>query len=282
MERDFKKGVCGMDHCVKRGTYKAVFSDIDGTLLNTSHKIPERTRKKIKELQAEGVPFTLVSARMPKGMEEIRDELGAKSPMVCYSGALVVDEAKNSVYSTFLSSDMAKKVYHMVKEGGWEIVLNLYSNDHWYVEDLNDDWVKGEMEITGIEAEECSFRMAEVYEEVHKILCMGERDEIKALEEKLISEFPDIRIYRSKDTYLEIMSMQASKSNAIRILEEKFQISREETIAFGDSHNDIDMLDYVGLGVAMGNADSEVKDAADIITDSNDQEGLRKVLELAF
>lgn len=271
-----------MDHCIKRGAYKAVFTDIDGTLLNTSHKIPKLTKKKVKELQASGVPVILVSARMPKGMEEIRDELGAKSPMVCYSGALVVDEAKRPLYSAFLPADVVKKLYHMMKGGKWNVVLNIYSNDNWYVEDLNNRWVKTEMEITGIEAEECSFQTEKVCQEVHKLLCMGEKEEIKALEEALISEFPDIRIYRSKDTYLEIMSMQASKSDAIRILEKRFRISRAETIAFGDSHNDIDMLDYAGLGVAMGNADIEVKEAADIITEINDREGLRKILELAF
>ena len=79
--------------------YKAVFSDIDGTLLNSKHQIPENTRKKIKQINQNGIPYVLVSARMPKGMTAIRAELEAKSPMICYSGALVVDEEDHPIYS---------------------------------------------------------------------------------------------------------------------------------------------------------------------------------------
>lgn len=267
---------------IDKGIYKAVFSDIDGTLLNSSHKIPELTGKKIQELQNKWIPFVLVSARMPKGMTGIRAELGSECPMICYSGALVVNGAMEPVYSEYLPEEIAKDLCDMIKMDSRNIVLNIYSNDCWYVENLTNPWIKIEMDITGICAEEVSFQSGDIYKEVHKLLCMGEKEEIKALEEKLIQQFPDIRIYRSKDTYLEIMSMQASKSNAIRILEEKFQISSDEVLAFGDSHNDIDMLEHAGLGVAMGNADDEVKAAADMVTDSNDQEGLRKILELAF
>ena len=70
--------------------YKAVFSDIDGTLLNSKHQIPESTKEKIKQINENGIPYVLVSARMPKGMTAIRAELGAKSPMICYSGALLL------------------------------------------------------------------------------------------------------------------------------------------------------------------------------------------------
>lgn len=96
-----------MAGCLEKGKYKAVFSDIDGTLLNTSHQIPEKTKNKIQKINQEGIPFVLVSARMPKGMTEIRKELGAKSPMICYSGALVVDENDKPLYSVSLKKDEA-------------------------------------------------------------------------------------------------------------------------------------------------------------------------------
>lgn len=271
-----------MNACIQKGKYKAIFSDIDGTLLNTSHKIPDQTKQKIRKLREQGVPFILVSARMPKGMEKIRDELDSKSPMICYSGALVVDEKKQPIYSAFLQSDLVRRILRIIKDGGWNISLNVYSNDHWYVEDLMDHWIVDEMKITGIAAEERLFRDEGLYEDVHKILCMGNADQIQILEKVLIGQFPNIRIYRSKDTYLEIMSMEASKSDAIQKLEGYFKICKDEIIAFGDSYNNIDMLSYAGLGVAMGNADDAVKKAADIIGRTNDEEGLRLVLEEAF
>lgn len=76
--------------------------------------------------------------------------------------------------------------------------------------------------------------------------------------------------------------MKASKSDALRQLEKYFQVDREEILAFGDGCNDVDMLEYAGLGVAMENADPAVKAAADLVTVSNDDEGLRKVLDALF
>ena len=130
--------------------------------------------------------------------------------------------------------------------------------------------------------QEVSFEDEEVYKEVHKVLCMGDKADIAALEQQLVKEFPQIRIYRSKDTYLEIMSMKASKSDAIHMLKDHFHVKQEETMAFGDNFNDIDMIRYAGLGVAMGNATDEVKEAADIITDINDNEGERQILDKYF
>lgn len=262
--------------------YKAIFSDIDGTLLNTKHQIPLNTKKKIQNINQHGIPYVLVSARMPKGMTAIREELGAKSPMICYSGALVVDEDDKPIYSVALRSESAEKLCQRIGEINPKISINIYSNDEWLVEDRKEYWVAQEMDITGVLAKEVSFQDEMVYQEVHKILCMGEKEDIKELEEKLVKEFPEIRIYKSKDTYLEIMSMKASKSDAVHMLEKYFGVKQEEIIAFGDGHNDIDMLEYAGLGVAMGNASDEVKEAADFVTDINDNEGVRQVLDQYF
>lgn len=271
-----------MAGCLEKGKYKAVFSDIDGTLLNTSHQIPEKTKNKIQKINQEGIPFVLVSARMPKGMTEIRKELGAKSPMICYSGALVVDENDKPLYSVSLKKDEAIELCKTIQKMDSDISINLYSNDRWMVQNLKEFWIDQEMKITGVRAEQVSFQDESIFEEVHKILCMGDAEKIASLEEKLWKEFPHVRVYRSKDTYLEIMSMKASKSDAVHMLEETFDVTKQEIIAFGDNFNDIDMIMYAGLGVAMGNGTDEVKKAADYITEKNDQEGLRKVLDLCF
>lgn len=262
--------------------YKAVFSDIDGTILNTSHQIPEKTKEKIVALHDQGIPFVLVSARMPKGMTAIRDELGGKNPMICYSGALVVDEDGKPIYSVALQTEEAKDLCKKIPEIAPDVSVNVYSNDNWMAEDLEEYWVDQEMKITGVQAEKVSFQDEKVMKEVHKILCMGPAESISLLEKKLQALFPGIRIYKSKDTYLEIMSMKASKSDAVHMLEKVFGVTREEIAAFGDGHNDIDMIEYAGLGVAMGNASQEVKDAADYVTDVNDREGLRQVLDQVF
>ena len=262
--------------------YKAVFSDIDGTLLNSKHQIPTATKNKIQQINKQGIPYVLVSARMPKGMTNIRAELGAKSPMICYSGALVVDEEDRSIYSVTISKEDAKNLCKRIQKININISISIYTNDEWLVEDKEEYWAAQESEITGVIPKEVAFEDEEVYQEVHKVLCMGDKEEIAKLEQQLVEEFPEIRIYRSKDTYLEIMSMKASKSDAIHMLKNHFNVDREEIMAFGDNFNDIDMLQYAGLGVAMGNASDEVKKAADIVTDINDNEGERQILDKYF
>lgn len=262
--------------------YKAVFSDIDGTLLNSKHQIPTATKNKIQQINQNGIPYVLVSARMPKGMTNIRAELGAKSPMICYSGALVVNEEDKPIYSVTISKEDAKNLCKKIQKINVNISISIYTNDEWLVENKEEYWAAQESEITGVIPKEVSFDDERVYKEVHKILCMGNKEEIAQLEQQLIKEFPEIRIYRSKDTYLEIMSMKASKSDAIHMLKNHFHVEREEIIAFGDNFNDIDMFQYAGLGVAMGNASDEVKQAADIVTDINDNEGERQILDQYF
>ena len=191
-------------------------------------------------------------------MTAIRAELGAKSPMICYSGALVVDEEDKPIYSVTISKEDAKNLCKKIQKINVNISISIYTNDEWLVENKEEYWAAQESEITGVIPKEVSFDDERVYKEVHKILCMGDKEEIAQLEQQLIKEFPGIRIYRSKDTYLEIMSMKASKSDAIH------------------------MLQYAGLGVAMGNAADEVKEAADIVTDINDNEGERQILDKYF
>lgn len=264
------------------GKYKAVFSDIDGTLLNASHRVPVRTRERIQQVNRQGIPFVLVSARMPDGMIGIQQELNIKSPMICYNGALILDEEKNPIYSASLDSKDAKEICAYIKKDMPDICINLYSNNNWMVEDLENEWVVQEMQITGVQAQEVSLEEKRSFVQIHKILCMGEVDHITFLEKALKEQYPKLRIYRSKDTYLEIMSIKAAKSVAIHQLGHRFGVAREEILAFGDEHNDKDMLIYAGCGVAMGNASKEVKEIADYVTEQNDKEGLRKVLDQCY
>ncbi|EFX92893.1 HAD superfamily hydrolase [Actinobacillus ureae] len=111
---------------------------------------------------------------------------------------------------------------------------------------------------------------------------MGEADEILRLETLLKSLFPQLSIHRSKAEYLEIMNSKATKSKAIRFMQQKLGITSEHIVAFGDNFNDLDMLQYVGFGVAMANAPDEIKAAASYVTASNNEDGIALVLNKLF
>ncbi|MDP4089537.1 MAG: HAD-IIB family hydrolase, partial [Bacillota bacterium] len=114
----------------------------------------------------------------------------------------------------------------------------------------------------------------------NKVMCMGEPGRIQELYGKVTGDkLNDLNIYPSKPTYLEIMPKEASKTSAIEFLCRRFDLQSTEIIAVGDNYNDVDMIKFAGLGVAMGNAPDPVKQSADAVTLSNDEDGVAVVIE---
>ncbi|WP_339324369.1 Cof-type HAD-IIB family hydrolase [Paenibacillus sp. FSL W8-0194] len=269
-------------------TYHMLCLDIDGTLLNSTHEISSGTKRAIRALSGD-VRVVLVSARMPKGIAFIHRELGLDTPIICYSGALVVETEEEGSYRALWNKTMTmaqiENIYRQAKLG--RIHSGFYKDDDWYVDSL-DEWALQERDIAKTDPAvidfEAMFRLpASSLHGAHKALCMGGADEIGALENSLKKQFAEeLAIYRSKPTYLEIMDRTVSKTLAIRFLQERWNVAREQVIAVGDNFNDMDMLEYAGLGVAMGNAPESVKNAADEVTLSNDDDGVAKVIEKYF
>ena len=262
------------------GKYKMVFSDIDGTLLDSTHEVRKNTKKKIKELENQGIPFILVSARMPEGIYTIQKAAGLESPIVAYSGGLVLDTDRKILKSNGMSQKKAEEITGYIREKWNNMCISIYSGSSWISFDDRDYWIKQEEDITTLKCIKGNFTdILEKDAEVHKIMCMGEPEKIAEIENILKVKHPELSVYRSKDTYLEIMDGRALKSNAVKVLCEVKNIPIEDTISFGDNYNDIDMLEATGMGIAMGNAPEEVKKHADKITLDNDSEGLLHMLE---
>ena len=260
--------------------YQIVFCDIDGTLLDSKHHISKNTGQKIRELVGSGVPFILVSARMPGAIRPIQRELGLEQPMICYSGSLILGEREDCIHSIGIGREKAVRVDAFIREGWPQICCSAYSHHDWIAHDLQDEWIVQEQQITSAAA--VKGPITDVIPpdgQVHKFLCMGEPGPIESLGKLLKEEFPELTVYRSKDTYLEIMDGSASKSGAIRHLCRDYGIPVDASVSFGDSFNDIDMLLATGVSFAMGNAPDEVKKQARFVTLDNDHEGVLKGLE---
>lgn len=256
--------------------YKMVFGDIDGTLLNSQHQISAKTMQAIHHISELGIPFILVSARSPSAMTSYMKQLGSEL-MVCYGGSLIVDDKLNTIYSVTLSEKDLSDLAHTLKDYA-HLSINHYSYEQWFSNNIENGWTKQESDITQLQP----LPTPTVLPVTHKILLIGEAEEIELLESKLRVQFPHLYIHRSKATYLEIMNKQASKANAIRIIQELHQIKTEEIIAFGDNFNDLDMIEYAGLGVAMANAPVEIQKKANYVTLSNDEDGVAVVLNQLF
>lgn len=257
--------------------YKAIFSDIDGTLLNSSHKISPLTEVEIKKVVEKNIPFVLVSARPPYAIKPFCEQLNLQYGMISYSGALILDHQFNPLYSVLIDNNDLLEVEKYLSNYE-NVSINYYSGVHWYCTDKNNNWVLQEEQITNLQAEKKTDNLVEV----HKILLMADPEIISEIEKNLKKITPQLSIHRSKDTYLEIMNKKATKSQAIQFMQELWNIPTEQIIAFGDNFNDLDMLEYVGLGIAMENAPQEIKQKAKKITASNNDDGIALALQQIF
>lgn len=260
--------------------FRAIFCDIDGTLLDSAHALRPATASRVREVHEAGTPFILVSARSPSGIFHIQERIGIKSPIVGYGGALVLDDERTPVHS--LDIDMRRVV--AMKErirADWPGVLGtVYCRDNWFVDDATHPKIVREAEITGAPACEIAPADLPARENVaHKIFCVGDPADILDMEARLSRENPDLAVIKSDPKYLEITNEKATKANALKYLCQAMRLSPAEVVAFGDNYNDVGMLECAGLGIAMQNAPDEVRRRADKVTASNDDEGVRQALE---
>jgi HAD-superfamily hydrolase, subfamily IIB len=263
--------------------FKMVCLDIDGTLINSNHKITKRTKDVINIVANEKKIYTvLVSARMPKGIVPLQNELNISQPLICYSGALIMDKHSNILVNKVIDPKVMKKIYDKANDAN--VSISIYKDDEWYIENI-DKWAINESEITNISPKITDFnnlikQLEEQKSGANKILCMGEPEDIQFLYKNIsVISKRDINVYPSKPTYLEIMDKSVSKTSAIEFLCKEFNVERSQVIAIGDNYNDIDMIEYAELGIAMGNAPREVKERANEVTFTNDEDGVAKALE---
>lgn len=270
--------------------YKLVCSDIDGTLLNKDRVLSERTVKAIKSIK-KNLPIILVSSRMPKAMRHLQKDLDImKDPLIAYNGGLIIDyenDEERVLLSEEIPLDVTGSILQFVEKSN--IHISLYNNDEWYVPAM-DFWAEREQNNTKVTPQVADLKEIHrswMKEEKgpHKIMCMGEAVEIQLLYNYLQMHCAEtVHAYRSKDTYIEIASKKISKLTALSyLLEHKYpQIKLSEVVAFGDNYNDEEMIRGVGMGVAVANARNVVKEAADKITLSNEEDGVAEALEEIF
>lgn len=257
--------------------YKAVFSDIDGTLVASNHLISPHTEATIKRILALGIPFILVSARPPLAITPYMEQLNNRSPFVAFSGALILDADCKPLYNvTIDEADQAALDQVLARFD--HLSINHFVQRDWFCNDPEHPAVKLEESIVKLK----SAKKPDQLLCANKVLVIGDAEDILQLETMLKQQFPQLSIHRSQARYLEIMHQKASKAQAIRFMETVLGITGEQVVAFGDNYNDLDMLEYAGLGVAMANAPDPIKQAAKRVTVSNDEDGVALVLNEIF
>ncbi|HMB64147.1 MAG TPA: Cof-type HAD-IIB family hydrolase [Eudoraea sp.] len=255
--------------------YKILCSDLDGTLLSTKNDVSDFAVSEFSRIK-NTLKIILVSARMPRAMTYLQRRLGIENePIICYNGALVMD-GTTEVSSTVLDIDAVVALTetaaeHMIKVG-------LYHKDEWYA-DEHTEVIRKEIYYTQTtpvfrDTRETLADLRQRKLGVHKIMLMAPGGTLDFLSKKLPESFAEhMQFYRSTDLILEAIPGSVSKLSAIQSLLKEDQ-SLKRVIAFGDNYNDMEMLQAVGCGVAVGNARDEVKAVADKITSDNTDDGV--------
>lgn len=259
------------------GKIKLVATDIDGTLVKWDTSISDGVKDCIKKLQENGVKVVLVTGRMHCATKHLRDELGLNSPVVSYQGGLIKDSDGKTLYQENLDSDYAKEIINWAHKN--DVHLNLYIDDKLYVE-KDDDCVKRYTDGKFVPYTVCPFESLKI-ENVNKILAIdyGNAERVTGWISELQAKFPELYIVKSTPFFCEIGSPMAKKSLGVEFLAKHWNLSQDEILTIGDQNNDIELLKAGGVKVAMGNATPELKECANYITDSVENDGFVKAIE---
>ncbi|MDN3657090.1 Cof-type HAD-IIB family hydrolase [Ferruginibacter paludis] len=265
--------------------YKAVFIDMDGTLLKSDHSVSEANRQAIHHLQQKGILVIPISARPLHGMMHIiKNVVADDAPLVSLNGGYIVHKDE-VIFQDAVSLHEAASVHKELCM--YDLSAMYYSQMEWFAEQETDR-IKKEQKITAVKIKIQPFgETLQYWDEQkngpNKILIAGEKHLVHDIEQRLVElHGGKLNIFKSQSTYLEVMSSAASKAKAVEFLMNRYGIEQKEIIAIGDNFNDQGMIEFAGMGVAMGNAPEQIKAVANYVTDTNNNDGVAKALQYCF
>lgn len=261
--------------------YKMIALDLDGTLTNSEKIITPETKEALFAYQKKGGRVILASGRPTQGIVPLAEELHLADNhgyILAFNGSRIMDcETGEVLFNQTLQMDQVEKIHRLAQEN--EINVLSYEGDTIYTEQ-EDPYAKIEQQITKMNMVVVPNLSKAVTMPVNKCLMTGEPAKVATVEEIVKEAMSDeIEVYRSQDFFLELVPKNVDKAASLSFLLSRLQLTRNDLIACGDGFNDLSMIQYAGLGVAMENAHHDIRKAADFVTRSNDEDGVAHVLE---
>ena len=259
--------------------YRLVFCDLDGTVATYDHEVRPAVRQAMQAVVDSGAWITISTGRGFQTLEPFLDHVAVNAPVICCNGGLVVEPTTHEVLDVQpMSLKLAKDLVHLAP------VIDL---EMWfYLDDLET--------MLEYSAKEHSFvlrhksanpvatpdPLAILQRPPHKVVIFSSSpEETPAVVDRLARHVgSQARVLASGPRTVEVLTPGTSKAGALSFVAAHLDVTREETVAVGDGNNDVEMLEWAGLGIAMGNATPAVKDAADWIAPSVREDGLALAL----
>ncbi len=263
--------------------FKLVAIDLDDTLLRSDLTVSERTMRVLRQVRSRGVAVTISTGRMFSSAKPFAEQLEFDVPLITYGGALIKHAGSGEVlYNRPLEPEVARQVIRFGRER--KIQVNFYllngEEDELYAE-LLTPWGESYSRFSKV-----PFHRVPDLEE---LLQRGDPLKLLLIEDEPVTNrcLQELRellggqahLAKSKPRFLEVDHPEATKGRALQELAASLQVERRQVLAIGDSYNDIEMLEFAGLGVAVANAPPEVQSRAGYITASNNEDGVALALE---
>lgn len=253
--------------------YKAIFIDIDGTLRDSNKNISKRTIEAIRNIAKQGILVILCSGRAREHTENVSKQCNASKYIITSNGGNIYDYDDNKdIYVNIMNKKACFEIYEIAKEADAQFIMNVGA-DAVNASNISDikEFIKNEEIVQCLVADTDFEKIKKLKSYIEKI----ENIEIKNQHKSLIDE----NAPREGTIYYDIANIESNKGNAIQKFCEKLNIDLKETIVIGDGENDIPMFKIAGYNVVMRNANDKVKEYADEITKSNDEDGVAVFLE---
>lgn len=262
--------------------YKMIALDLDGTLTNSQKEITPATKKALFEYQEHGGKIILASGRPTQGIVPLAEELKLQEYggyILAFNGSRIINcETQQVMYNCTLDMEVVKELRKLSHK--YKVNMLSYEGKHIYTEDAKDSYAQIEQRITKMELTQVHNIAKALTEAPNKCLMTGEPEYLAKVEQKVREAMQNrINVYRSEPFFLELVPKNIDKAASLDSLLTQLNLTSDSLIACGDGFNDLSMIKYAGLGVAMGNAQESVKEAADFIAPTNDEDGIVFVLE---
>lgn len=265
--------------------------DIDGTLLSSEKKLTKRTKEALIEAQKQGWLLVLASGRPTNGLVHLAKELEMDrfgGALVAFNGSRVLDAKTHRVlFEQAMSVEEGKAVLEHMKK--FDVIVLIDRDEYMYTNDVFKTIERNgkRFEVIEYESRSNNYLLCEKKDlaafvdfPLNKILTAATPAYLQAHWKEMAAPFQDrLNSMFTADFYFEFTAKGIDKAQALRKTMEKLGCRPEDMIAFGDAQNDRSMLEMAGVGIAMGNATDELKQVSDVITCSNDEDGIAVYLE---